>query len=70
MWFWLTSKLHENIVLILFVIVLGLLFFPEPTTNAAGNAAGAIKPASELAIYTSKGIFNITSGIYDAMFTQ
>ena len=70
MWFWLTSKIHENVVLILFVIVLGLLFFPDATTGAAGNAVGAIEPASDLAIYTSKGIFKITSGIYDAMFSQ
>ena len=70
MWFWLTSKIHENVLLLLFVIVLGLLFFPDATTGAAGNAIGTIEPASDLAIYTSKGIFNITSGIYDAMFSQ
>jgi len=70
MWFWLTHKIHENLVIVLFIIILGLIFFPGATQNAAGAASSAVGPASELIIYLTKGSFEVVKGIMDAMFSQ
>jgi hypothetical protein len=51
MWYWFTNKLHEWLLFISIIIVLGLVFFPEPTRNLAGLGTTNIKPAFELAVY-------------------
>ncbi len=68
MWFWFTQKIHEHLVIILFVIILGLVFFPDQTTGLAGAASASVGPVSDLAVYTTKGIIQLSQGIYEAMF--
>jgi len=68
MWYWFTNKLHEWLLFISIIIVLGLVFFPDPTRNLAGLGTANIKPAFELAVYFSQGILDISRGIVDAMF--
>jgi uncharacterized membrane protein len=69
MWYWFTNKIHEWLLFISIIIVLGLVFFPDPTRNLAGLGTSNIKPAFELAVYFSQGILDIVRGIADAMFT-
>ena len=69
MWYWFTNKLHEWLLFISIIILLGLIFFPEPTRNLAGLGVANVKPAFDLAIYFSRGILDIARGIVDAMFT-
>ena len=68
MWFWFTQKIHEHLVIILFVVILGLLFFPTETRGLAGAASASVGPLSDLAIYTTKGMIGLAQGIYEAMF--
>jgi|TARA_Y100000034_G_scaffold108546_1_gene138993 hypothetical protein len=69
MWYWITNKLHEWLLFISIIIVLGLLFFPEPTRNLAGLGVSNIKPAFDLVVYISHGVLQIAGGILDAMFS-
>ncbi len=68
MWFWFTNKIHEHLVIILFVIILGLLFFPTETKGLAGAATASVGPLSDLAVYTTKGMIGLAQGIFEAMF--
>jgi len=68
MWFWFTQKIHEHLVIILFVIILGLIFFPDQTKGLAGAATSSVGPLSDLAVYTTKGLISLSQGIYEAMF--
>jgi hypothetical protein len=68
MWFWFTNKIHEHLVIILFVIILGLLFFPTEKKGLAGAATASVGPLSDLAVYTTKGMIGLAQGIFEAMF--
>jgi hypothetical protein len=68
MWFWFTQKIHENLVIILFVVILGLLFFPTETRGLAGAASASVGPVSDLVVYTTKGMIGLAKGIFEAMF--
>jgi len=68
MWFWFTQKIHEHLVIILFVVILGLLFFPTETRGLAGAATASVGPLSDLLVYTTKGLMVLAQGIYEAMF--
>ena len=68
MWYWFTNKLHEWLLFISIIVVLGLVFFPDPTRNLAGLGVTNLKPAFELVVYFSQGILDISRGIVDAMF--
>ena len=70
MWYWITNKLHEWLLFICIILVLGLVFCPDPTKNLAGLGAANIKPAFDLIVYISHGILEIASGILNAMFAQ
>ncbi len=69
MWYWFTNKLHEWLLFILVILVVGLIFFPEPTTNLGGYAASNVRPVAELALYFIRGVSDIAGGILDAMFS-
>ncbi len=69
MWYWLTNKVHEWLLFILIILVVGLLFFPEPTQNLGGYAASNVRPVAELVFYFMKGVSDIAGGILDAMFS-
>ena len=68
MWFWFTQKIHEHLVIILFVVILGLLFFPTETRGLAGAASASVGPLSDLVVYTTKGMIVLAKGIFEAMF--
>jgi hypothetical protein len=68
MWFWFTQKIHEHLVIILFVVILGLLFFPTETRGLAGAASASVGPVSDLVVYTTKGMIGLAKGIFEAMF--
>ena len=68
MWFWFTQKIHEHLVIILFVVILGLLFFPTETRGLAGAASASVGPVSDLVGYTTKGMIGLAKGIFEAMF--
>tara|TARA_Y100000034_G_scaffold136947_1_gene217488 strand:- start:4838 stop:5047 length:210 start_codon:yes stop_codon:yes gene_type:complete len=69
MWFWLTNKIHEWILIIMVVLVLGLIFFPEGTKGITGYAASNAGEAVNLVLYVTEGVFDIIGGIFEAMFS-
>ncbi len=69
MWYWLTNKVHEWLLFILIILVVGLIFFPEPTTNLGGYVSMNLRPVAELVFYFISGVSEIAGGILDAMFS-
>ena len=68
MWFWFTQRIHEHLVIILFIVILGLLFFPSETKGLAGAATASVGPVSELVVYTTKGMIGLSQEIFKSMF--